>query len=58
MAPGMVLWLLAFGITVTVVLRTRLRQRPVAAIILAPLLWLVLVFSIGIVAVNLGLVAP
>ena len=56
---GPLLWILAFGATVSILVRTRLPwRRPSVAVLLAPVLFLSIVFTTALVLVNLGIVAP
>ena len=52
-------YLVAFGVTVSLLDLTRLlRHRSGLAIVLAPVLFVIVLFVIGIAGVNLGIVAP
>jgi len=53
---GIVFWLLAFALTVTIAVRTRLTWGQ--AVVVAPILFLAIVFAGGILLVNLGIVRP
>src|SRR5690349_11660134 len=57
--PGMIVSLIAFGTALTLVFVVQpLRRRPGIAIFMAPVLWFVLMSVVGLVARNLGIVAP
>jgi hypothetical protein len=56
---GVILFLMALGVTVSLLeLAGLLRHRSGLAIVLAPMLFLIVLFVIGIAGVNLGIVAP
>ncbi len=56
---AIMLYLVAFGVTVSLLeLAGLLRHRSGLAIVLAPVLFVIVLFVIGIAGVNLGIVAP
>ena len=56
---AVLLWLVAFGATASVVMGLRpLKARPVLAVPLAPLLFVVMLYTIGFLGLVLGIVSP
>ena len=56
---GVILGLMALGVTVSLLeLAGLLRHRPGLAVVLALVLFVIVLFVMGVVGVNLGIVAP
>ena len=58
-APAGIIWLAAFGITATLMIRIHaVRPLPGGAIFLAPVVWCVVEIALMFIAIKLGIVAP